>query len=143
MTIARRTRLYHKLQLASHRVQKSADLTVREASGLTTAQAAVLSIIATIPNASQRDVAGQLGLNESAVTAMVVRLIRDGFVSRERDKADRRAWVLSLTPQGMERLDAVSTPFAEINHKLEGVLTEEEIRQLTGMLQRISDAFDT
>lgn len=142
MSVARRTRLYHKLQLAAHCVQKSADQSVKTASGLTTAQAAVLSIIATLPNVSQRDVARQLGLNESAVTAMVTRLIGDHLVSRERDTSDKRIWTLSLTSQGEERLAAVSAPFAELNEKMETTLSDQEIRMLAKLLQRLSDSFE-
>ena len=142
MSIARRTRLYHKLQLAAHRVQKSGDLTVRAASGLTTAQASVLSIIATLPKASQKDVANQLGLNESAVTAMVSRLISDNLVSRERDTADKRSWLLSLTSHGEEKLSAVAAPFSDINGKMETCLSEQEVRTLAELLQRLSDSFE-
>ena len=69
---ASKSRLYHRLQLAAHRLQKSADRAVLAAAEITTAQAAVLTLVAG-GAVSQREVATQLGLDESAVTAMARR----------------------------------------------------------------------
>ena len=71
---ASKHRIYHRLQLAAHRLQKAADRAVMAAAGITTAQAAVLSIVAADGPVSQRNVARKLGLNESAMTAMIARL---------------------------------------------------------------------
>ena len=67
---ASKHRVYHRLQLVAHRLQKAADRTVMAAAGITTAQAAVLSIVAADGPVTQRSVARKLGLNESAMTAM-------------------------------------------------------------------------
>ena len=75
---ASKSRLYHRLQLAAHRLQKSADRAVLAAAEITTAQAAVLMLVAGGAN-SQREVATQLGLNESAVTAMHLHFIEPVF----------------------------------------------------------------
>jgi DNA-binding MarR family transcriptional regulator len=42
----------------------------------------------------QRSVAKQLGLKESALTAMTNRLVSLGLLERKRDAADVRAWQL-------------------------------------------------
>ena len=141
MSVARTTRLYHKLQIAAHRVQKTTDQVVAEASGLTSAQSAVLSIVSTVPGISQRDLAGQLSLNESAVTAMVTRLIGDGLLAREKSPSDKRVWVLGLTQSGVEKLHQITAPFSQVNERMETALSDDEIRQLASLLVKLSDAF--
>jgi DNA-binding MarR family transcriptional regulator len=44
---------------------------------------------------------GQLGLNSAGTTALVDRLERLGHVCRERDTADRRRVLLSVTPEAV------------------------------------------
>jgi len=139
---ASRTRLYHRLQLAAHRVQKSADRAVLQAAEITTAQAAVLAIVAADQPVTQRVVADRLGLNESAVTAMVSRLLRMSLLERERDDADARAWRLCLTEAGRAALKRIEKPFRRVNEIIESVLDPDEIARLADYLGRIGAAFD-
>lgn len=140
---ASKTRLYHRLQLAAHRVQKSADRAVLRAAKITTAQAAVLSVVVAADQpVTQRVVADQLGLNESAVTAMTNRLLRMNLLERERDDADARAWRLRLSEQGRAALKRIEQPFRRINQKLESALEPDEIARLADYLKRIGAAFD-
>ena|SRR3569832_41357 len=138
---ASKSRLYHRLQLAAHRVQKSADRTLLAVAEITTAQAAVLTLVAR-GAATQREVATQLGLNESAVTAMAQRLLGMGLLERVRDEADARAWQLRLSGDGRAALKRIEQPFKGINQTLEAVLTPEEIAQFADYLQRVASAFD-
>lgn len=138
---ASKLRLYHRLQLAAHRVQKSADRALLAAAEITTAQAAVLTLVAR-GAVTQREVATQLGLNESAVTAMAQRLLGMGLLERVRDEADARAWHLRLSGNGRQALRRIEQPFKGINQTIETVLTAEEITRLADYLQRIAAAFD-
>lgn len=140
---ASKTRLYHCLQLAAHRVQKSADRAVLRAAKITTAQAAVLSVVVAADQpVTQRVVADQLGLNEFAVTAMTNWLLRMNLLERERDDADARAWRLRLSEQGRAALKRIEQPFRRVNQKLESVLEPDEIARLADYLKRIGAAFD-
>ncbi|HZR75370.1 MarR family winged helix-turn-helix transcriptional regulator [Bradyrhizobium sp.] len=138
---ASKSRLYHRLQLAAHRVQKSADRALIVAAEITTAQAAVLTLVAR-GAVSQREVAMQLGLNESALTAMAQRLLGMGLLERVRDEADARAWQLRLSGDGRAALKRIDQPFKGINQTIEAALTPDEIAQLADYLQRIASAFD-
>lgn len=139
---AQKSRLYHRLQIAAHRVQKAADRAVLDAADVTTAQAAVLAIIAAQAPITQRDIASQLGINESAVTAMTGRLQKMGLLKRLRDSADARAWRLELTAEGRATLKRLEKPFKRVNQTLEEALSVQEIAQLADCLARISDAFE-
>jgi len=139
---ASKHRVYHKLQVASHRLQKAADRAIIAAAGITTAQAAVLSIVASEGSASQRSVARKLGLNESALTAMTTRLRNLGLLDRLPDEVDSRAWSLRLTADGRAALKRIEQPFRQINQKIEKALDADEIAALADYVKRISDAFE-
>lgn len=139
---ARKLRLFHRLQLAAHRIQKSADREIANAIELTTSQAAVLSVLANGEGHTQRDVAKALGQNESAATAMVNRLLKMGYLSRKRNAEDARAWLLQLTAEGRTALKAAQLPFRKINRIIEKELSKEEVVHLVDYLERLYDAFE-
>ena len=138
---ASKLRLYHRLQVAAHAVQKAADRVVSAAAQLTTAQAAVLTIVAAGDGVAQRDVAIALHLNESAVTAMVLRLVKLRMLERVRSKDDTRAWHLSLSKRGRTALAASRAAFVSINGRIESQLSEREIEELVGYLERLTLTF--
>lgn len=140
---ARKLRLFHRLQLAAHHVQKSADRAIASTIELTTSQAAVLSVLANGEGHTQRDVAKALGQNESAVTAMVNRLLKLGYLCRKRSPNDARAWNLQITAVGRTALEATRLPFSRINRIIEKELSKDEVEQLADYLERLSDAFRT
>src|SRR5689334_849593 len=139
---ASKHRVYHRLQLAAHRLQKAADRAVMAAAGITTAQAAVLSIVATDGPVTQRSVARKLGLNESAMTAMIARLRDMGLVDRLPDQDDSRAWSLQISDDGRGALKKIEQPFRRINQRIEAALDSDEIAQFADYASRIIDAFE-
>lgn len=135
---AHSSRFYHALQIAAHRLQKQADLAVSGAAGISTAQSAVLAVIARTPGMRQNEVARTLGLNESAVTAMITKLIGLNIVQRSRSAEDSRAWELSLTDDGSAALSAIDAPFAEINALIDDTLGER-VDEFATLLHALSD----
>jgi len=135
---AHSSRFYHALQIAAHRLQKQADLAVSGAAGISTAQSAVLAVIARTPGMRQNEVARTLGLNESAVTAMITKLIGLNLVQRSRSAEDSRAWELSLTNDGSAALSAIDAPFAEINALIDDTLGER-VDEFATLLHALSD----
>lgn len=141
MSPARKTRLYHRIQLAARLLQKTADRTLLETAELTTSQAAVLSIVKAEGGRGQRQIAQDLKQNESAVTAMATRLIALGLLVRERCESDRRVWLLRVTEEGERRLKAIAPAFTEVNARIEAELSDDEIEQLAALLERVSTVF--
>lgn len=127
-------RLYHRLQLAAHLLKKHADRRLLDAAGITTAQAAVLVVVAEQDEPSQRAVANLLGISEPAVTGMVQRLTTAGLVERQRSDTDGRVWLLRLTTQGDEALAVARDAFTEVNALLAEVIGNERVRQLDAEL---------
>lgn len=139
---AKTTRLYHRLQIAAHRMQKAADRAVMTAAGVSTAQAAVLAIVARGAPIAQRAVADELGINESAVTAMSARLLKMGLLERERAADDARVWRLSLSAEGSAAMHKVEAAFTRINARIDDTLSEDEVSVLAERLVRLAGVFD-
>lgn len=137
---ARKLRIFHKLQIAAHHLQKKADREIATVSELTTAQVAVLWILSKAENQTQRDVAEALGFNESALTAMIGRLVRLGYAEKKRDLNDRRAWAINLTGHGREELGLTSKPFKSVNTLIENEFTTVELENLADYLVRLNTA---
>lgn len=72
---------------------------------LTYAQSQVLFYVADHPACHMGDVAKAFGVTLPAVTHIVDRLEQKGFVVRGDDPADRRVYLLELTPQGRTLAD--------------------------------------
>src|SRR5262249_10025230 len=135
---ASKLRLYYRLQVAAHTLQKAADRVVSAAAQLTTAQAAVLTIVAAGDGVTQRDVACAIRRNDSAVTAMVLRLVKLRLLQRARSQHDPRAWHLSLSKRGRTALAASRAAFASINGRIETQFSQREIVRFVEYLNRLT-----
>lgn len=70
------------------------------------------------------------------VTRLLDRLVRDGFVERQPDEADRRVVRTYLTRAGAELLAAIDEPLLETHREQFAHLSEPEVEQLTGLLRK-------
>jgi len=140
MNPAGRERLYHLLQTAAHRLKTRADRDSQGTAGVTAAQAAVMFVIAREGGTTQRRVAEQLKLNESAVTGMVGRLMEAGFVSRAPSATDGRAWTVALTADGEAALERFRGNLELLNAEITAALGgEAEVAQFAAGLRAILD----
>jgi DNA-binding MarR family transcriptional regulator len=138
MDPAGRERLYHLLQTAAHRLKTRADRDSQGVAGVTAAQAAVMFVIARERGTTQRRVAEQLKLNESAVTGMVGRLMEAGFVARAPSPTDGRAWTVTLTPAGEAALDRFRVNLDALNADITAALGgEAEVARFADGLRAI------
>jgi DNA-binding MarR family transcriptional regulator len=94
---------------------------VAEAIGLGTTESQALSYLAVHGSSGQSELARDLGLTSSALTALVDRMERQGVAERVRHPRDRRRTIVSLTDRG---------------HAMIG----ESHRWLTATLERIEPA---
>jgi len=132
--------LFFQLQLAAHRLRKVADRRVTAETGLTTAQAAILYIVAARKNVMQKEIAKRLGQNESAVVAMANRLTRLGYLSRRRSDVDPRTSMLNVTAKGMRELQVAKRRFRELDNMLDKVFSPAELDAISLLLTRLADA---
>ncbi|MDE2620277.1 MAG: MarR family transcriptional regulator [Sphingomonadales bacterium] len=73
--------------------------------GVTGPQWRVLGTLQTRPGATQTMIAAELEVEAITTGRMIDRLQKAGLVERRPDPADRRAWLLFLTPAGENLLD--------------------------------------
>jgi len=97
--------------------------------------------------ARQGLVAEQAGLEGPSVVRLIDLLIAEGLVSRREDPKDRRAKLLSLTPEGVSRMKQINTVLDDLRHELVGPIADEDIgvavsvlKQLHAELQRLLGA---
>ncbi|MFK8050405.1 MAG: MarR family winged helix-turn-helix transcriptional regulator [Halioglobus sp.] len=132
-------RIYFLLQRAAHELKINADASLRTAGGMTTAQAAVMSIVVSRGLVTQRELADTLSQRESAITAMAARLLKAGYIEKRRSSADARAWELSATDAGIQALSESSKAFDKLNAILDRSLGVEAIDSLADILATIID----
>jgi MarR family transcriptional regulator, organic hydroperoxide resistance regulator len=86
--------------------------------GLSPAGLGVVRLLAVHDGLKSSEVASHGSWSASTITAVVDTLVRDGFVERRRDEADRRVVRLYLTPAGRQR---VGMAMDEIGPRWHGV----------------------
>ena len=139
---AGRRRAYFHLQTVAQRLRTTADRLFVDEAGITTAQAAALTLIASNAGCRQSVVAAQLGQRESAVTAMVGRLERAGFVERRPCQSDGRAWELWPTAAGTDALGRLEAALATVNGYIDQAVGPDDVDGVIDALQRLSDLLD-
>ena len=70
------------------------------------------------------------------VTRLLDRLAQLGLIVRERGTTDRRVVSTRLTPAGRRLVDALDGPMADLQRQRLARLTEDQLRQLSGLLER-------
>ncbi|MYU52785.1 MarR family transcriptional regulator [Streptomyces sp. SID7805] len=86
---------------------------------------------------------GRISLSSGAMTALLNRLERAGYVIRTREHTDRRIVTLRSTPQVKERADAF---FGPVNARQDAVLSQhppELLHQLEAVLAQLRSTLDT
>lgn len=104
--------------------------------GLRSGAFSTLTLIATNPGISQNELARGLGIDKSAVVAIIDDLEQRGLARRLRSPADRRRHALSLTAQGEAMMERMRGPVAEVGLPIRAALSMEEMDQLLLLLDR-------
>lgn len=139
---ARNLRFYSRLQIAAHALKKNSDRQLLEIAGVTTAQMSALVIVASEQTTTQTRLATELGLNDSAITAMIRRLIDLEMVTRVRDDKDGRAWLLELTETGAEAVKKTDIIVDQTSAKVDELLGEKTIATVVAAMELIINDTD-
>jgi DNA-binding MarR family transcriptional regulator len=119
-----------------------AGLRVRTAladAGLNMRSAFTLTRLADGP-VNQQALIDLLGVDPSAVVAVLNELEGLGLVSRQRDPADRRRHIVAITEEGAGTLRGVESVLDQADHDLFGALSPAEREQLERLLAKVDDA---
>jgi DNA-binding MarR family transcriptional regulator len=111
---------------------------LRDVSSETTSvQFAALTVLDRCPRASQRELGRVLDLDRSTIADLVARLVRRGWIERERDEDDRRRNALQLTAAGRTELTRLRPRVNAIEPTLTAGLTPTERDELRRLLSRV------
>jgi len=125
---------WHGLLAAHATLIRELDGQLRAAHGLGVSE---FDVLITLFNGAERgvrmtDLAKAIMLSPAGLTHMVTRLERDRLVERAVDPADRRSFLVRLTPGGRDRLDAARvTHNAFIRDRFTARLTRPQLHQLS------------
>jgi DNA-binding MarR family transcriptional regulator len=109
-----------------------------EASGLTRAQWHLIAVVSRVPGATQRTIAEALEVREITAGRLVDRLCEEGYLRRDENPSDRRAYSVYLTSAAQPLLDKLD----ELAKVHEGWIfagfETEELEKIDVFLERIS-----
>lgn len=126
-----------KLSIVARQLRVSFDQSA-ESCGLTRAQWTVIAVVARNPGATQRTVAEALEIAEITAGRLVDRLCDDGYLRREQNPSDRRAYCVHLTPAA-EPLLAKLDDLARVHEaRIFAGFESEALEKLDSLLERIA-----
>jgi DNA-binding MarR family transcriptional regulator len=110
--------------------------------GLGAQQYLVLDQLRMLGAPSQAELADALGIDRSNLAAIAADLCDRGLAERTRDEADRRRYVLRLSPDGERLLHRTEGAVAAAEDDLLAPLDAEQREKLYALLRRIADGVD-
>jgi MarR family transcriptional regulator for hemolysin len=126
-----------KLSVVARQLRVSFDQSA-ETCGLTRAQWTVIAVVARNPGATQRTVAEALEVREITAGRLVDRLCEDGYLRRDENPSDRRAYCVHLTPAA-EPLLAKLDDLARLHEtRIFSGFESEALEKLDSLLDRIA-----
>ena len=102
----------------------------------------LLSILDAEGPVSQQELGRQLGIDPSSMVARMDALENLGLVERERSADDRRAYEISLTPEGRKVLKQLQAEARKYGKEFFRALTPEEQEQLNMLLLKLAATVD-
>ena len=103
--------------------------------GVTPVQFAALNALLATPGIDQRTLAASIGFDTSTIGGVVDRLEARGWLQRQVSPEDRRARLLTLTPEGQRLLQDVAASVLSTQQRILAPLSEDERRTFLRMLK--------
>jgi len=104
--------------------------------GLTPALFALLNVLGARDGAIQQQLSAEMGIDPSAMVSLIDELEDAGLAQRRRRPRDRRAWEVTITPQGRDTLTRARGLATQVQDDVLGGLAPEEREQLLTLLRR-------
>jgi len=108
---------------------------------ITLPQFAIMDILDREKESNMTDLAKAMSVTTSAMTGVVDRLVRDGYVSRSHDLEDRRIVRIKLTAKGTKTVHAAIEDRKKATIKMFGVISQEEREKYLSILEHIKEHF--
>lgn len=134
-------RLFFLMNMAQRKMFNYVDKVCEDALDTSVTQLAALMYIAKHSGCLQKQVAGALSLNKSAVTGLIVRMEKNGLLNRIPCPKDARAIKLYPTPKGIQKTLAVAPYIDELNSYFKQEFSEDEMNAVLKFLNFIINRF--
>jgi MarR family transcriptional regulator, transcriptional regulator for hemolysin len=89
------------------------------------------------PVSNQRELAAVIGIQGATVTHHLNAMEADGLVTRERDLANRRVHVLTLTKKGQATFERLRGAAAAFDRRLRAGIPDADLARLAELLDRL------
>jgi DNA-binding MarR family transcriptional regulator len=132
-----RHRVASHLARRFHQICLGATAEVIEPAGITPGEFGLLAAVQDLPDLEQRSLARTLGIDPVSAGQMIDRLEGAGLLKRRVDPGDRRARLLSATPQGAALRERLRPAALEAQERIMAALTPAERQTLLDLLTRI------
>ena len=120
---------------AYQRATEDMDTAAYEALGVNRSAGKCLDVLEEREPMTAGALAEELGLTTGAVTTLVDRLEKIGYVTRTRDTVDRRRVLVQLTALARRRIAQLYGPMAELGREWFEPLSEDDVRLIIGFLR--------
>ena len=110
--------------------------------GVSTPRSKLLAEVARMQPVRLADLAREVGISQGTASTLVEALVRDGLVARGVDDTDRRAIRLTTTPAGETQARNWLRDYVVVAGEIFSCLTTEEQRELTRLLDRITESLE-
>ena len=110
--------------------------------GLTVEQWTLLAVLWEKDAQKQKELQAALLKDKATINSLVGYLVKNGFVTKGRDLADKRSFVISLTEKGKEmQADTIPLAIHNIGLAVEGIASEEletTVKVLTQIIKNLT-----
>ena len=125
-----------QLARAARRVGRAFDDALAQAGGSTPVWLVLLNL-KIHPAANQRALAAAVGVREATLTHHLNAMEKDGLLTRRRDHNNRRVHVVKLTKAGEAAFAKLARAAVDFDRRLRHGLNDEQLGQLTRLLQKL------
>lgn len=109
--------------------------------GIVTSHGDIINALFKKPRLTMAEIAEKIGRDKSTVTALVDKLVRFGYVTKERDTEDTRVVYVTLTSKGSGLKPIFAAISSETLAAFYSDISEEEKEELVRILNKIYKSF--
>jgi MarR family transcriptional regulator for hemolysin len=125
------------LTQAARNVSRAFDDALGQAGGSLPVWLVLLNLKAN-PQGSQRDISQAMGVSEATLTHHLNAMDTERLITRRRDPANRRVHLLELTPAGEAAFARLRNAAVGFDRRLRSGITDKEMEQFQGLLDRLA-----
>ena len=130
----------HYLLMSAHCAVNRAILAEAAKLGLTPGQPKILEFLTKNGESDQKTLAADCEIEQATAGGILSRMEDAGLVARHRSSGDRRAVLVSLTPEGRAAAEKMLKVFAEVDARAASLLSDEDVNRLIETLAAVRRA---